>query len=240
MLGLEGEAPESIDPNIIPTKLAQIREAGKLSLLGLREIELEEKKHLIFHWRQTLSYRSNGMRFTAYDDNGKEIYSKVYYSVGGGFVVNEEAANADRIKEDDTRLPYPFKSAAELLGLCQQYDLSISQLMLENEKTWRSEQEIRDGLWKIWEVMQECVHNGCQHESVLPGGMKVKRRAVELYRKLSSKPDDDLVLHDHLIVTDWVNLYALAVNEENAAGGRVVTAPTSGAAGILPAMMHSY
>ena len=124
MLGLEGEAPESIDPNIIPTKLAQIREAGKLSLLGLREIEFEDKKHLIFHRRQTLSYRSNGMRFTAYDDNGKEIYPKVYYWVGGGFVVNEEAAGADRIKEDDTRLPYPFKSAAELLGLCQQYDLS--------------------------------------------------------------------------------------------------------------------
>ena len=240
MLGLEGEAPEAIDPKIIPNRLAQIRESRKLSLLGLREMEFEEKKHLIFHRRQTLPYHSNGMRFTAYDYNGKEIYSKVYYSVGGGFVVNEEAAGADRIKEDDTRLPYPFKSAAELLGLCQQHDLSIGQLMLENEKTWRSEKEIRDGLWKIWEVMQECVHNGCQHEGVLPGGMKVKRRAAELYRKLSNKSDDDLVLHDHLIVMDWVNVYALAVNEENAAGGRVVTAPTNGAAGIIPAVLHYY
>ncbi|MFQ6022160.1 MAG: L-serine ammonia-lyase [Acidiferrobacterales bacterium] len=247
ILGLEGEAPESIDPKGVPQRLARVREQGRLFLLGQREVEFREKDHLIFHRRKSLPYHPNGMRFTACGADDKTIRSAAYYSVGGGFVVDEQAAGADRITEDDTQLPYPFKTGAELLKLCEQHGLSISELMLQNEKCWRSEGEIREGLLKIWSVMQECVNNGCHNEGILPGGMKVKRRAADLYRKLNIKPEaglsDPLVTMDwmkHLIIMDWVNLYALAVNEENAAGGRVVTAPTNGAAGIIPAVMHYY
>ena len=238
LLGLEGEAPELIDPGVIPDRLERIRGQGSLSLLGKRSITYSEAEHLVFHRRRSLPYHPNGMRFTAFDDGGNEIRSKVYYSVGGGFVVNEEAAGADRIKEDDTDLPYHFTTGVRLLELCNQEGMCISSLMMENEKVWRSEAEIRAGLLKIWEVMKECVSNGCLHEGVLPGGMKVKRRAAQLYRKL--KAQSHSAADDHFIVMDWVNLYALAVNEENAAGGRVVTAPTNGAAGIIPAVMHYY
>src|SRR5262249_22744481 len=148
---------------------------------------------------------------------------KVYYSVGGGFVVDETAAGADRIVPDAMQLPYPFKSGAALLKLCHDHKLSISQLMLENEKMWRSEPETRDGLLKIWKVMQDCDKRGCEKEATMPGGLKVRRRAAELYRKLSSQPEAQL--RDPLVIIDWVNLFALAVNEENASGGRVVTAP---------------
>jgi L-serine dehydratase len=158
--------------------------------------------------------------------------------VGGGFVVNEEGAGADRIKEDDTPLAHRFRSGADLLRLCREHRLTMSQLMLENEKSWRTETEIRAGLLRIWDVMQRCVESGCRTQGVLPGGMKVKRRAAELYGKLSSAPEAGL--RDPLTALDWVNLYALAVNEENAAGGRVVTAPTNGAAGIIPAVLHYY
>jgi L-serine dehydratase len=178
------------------------------------------------------------MRFTAYDAAGAEIRNKVYYSVGGGFVVNEDAAGADRIVPDTTALRYPFSSAAQLLAHCKAHGLSVSQLMLENESAWRSEQETREGLLKIWRTMQQCVKNGCEKEGILPGGLKVTRRAAELHRKLASQPEASL--RDPLTTLDWVNLYALAVNEENAAGGRVVTAPTNGAAGIVPAVLHYY
>ncbi len=238
LLGLEGEAPELIDPSIIPDRLARIQEQKKLSLLGKHEVAFEEREHLIFHRRRSLPYHPNGMRFAALDDSGEEIRGKVYYSVGGGFVVNEEAAGADRIMEDDTKLPFHFTTAVKLLELCSQEGMCISSLMMENEKAWRSEQEIREGLLKIWGVMKECVANGYRHEGVLPGGMKVKRRAPQLYRKL--KAQSHSAADDHFIVMDWVNLYALSVNEENAAGGRVVTAPTNGAAGIIPAVMHYY
>jgi L-serine dehydratase len=158
--------------------------------------------------------------------------------VGGGFVVDDTAAGADRIKEDETNLPYPFKSGDDLLHLCERHGISISQLMLENEQVWRSEAEIREGLLKIWAVMQACVKRGCQTEGVLPGGLNIKRRAPDLYRKLTDNPEESL--RDPLNIMDWVNLYALAVNEENAAGGRVVTAPTNGAAGIVPAVLHYW
>ncbi|HEX9585020.1 MAG TPA: L-serine ammonia-lyase [Gammaproteobacteria bacterium] len=238
LLGLEGETPELIDPAVIPQRLQRIRGEGKLSLLGRREIPFAEADHLFFHRRRSLPYHPNGMRFSAYDDTGNELRSKVYYSVGGGFVVNEEAAGADRIKLDDTRLPYAFTTGDRLLELCASEGMCISSLMMENEKVWRSEQEIRDGLLNIWKAMKECVENGCRNEGVLPGGLKVKRRALHFYRKL--KALSHTVTDDHFIVMDWVNLYALAVNEENAAGGRVVTAPTNGAAGIIPAVMHYY
>jgi L-serine dehydratase len=142
------------------------------------------------------------------------------------------------LKEDDTKLRYRFKTGAELLQLCETHEIPVSAIMLENEKCWRTEFEVREGLLRIWQVMQECVRRGCQQEGVLPGGMKVKRRAAELYRNLSNK--SEATLRDPLTTMDWVNLYALAVNEENAAGARVVTAPTNGAAGIIPAVLHYY
>jgi L-serine dehydratase len=238
LLGLQGEAPDCIDTDTVESKLAQIRAGGQLHLLGEKSISFVESEHLLLYKRQSLPYHPNGMRFTAYDAAGTEIRSKVYYSVGGGFVVNEDAAGADRIVPDTTVLRYPFASATQLLAHCKMQGLSVSQLMLENESAWRPEQETRDGLLKIWRTMQQCVKNGCEKEGVLSGGLKVKRRAAELHRKLASQPEASL--RDPLTTLDWVNLYALAVNEENAAGGRVVTAPTNGAAGIVPAVLHYY
>jgi L-serine dehydratase len=238
MMGLEGEAPDLIDPASINDRLARIRELNALAVLGTHKIHFVEAEHLIFHRRGSLPYHPNGMRFGASNALGEKIHSKTYYSVGGGFVVNQEAAELDRLKEDDTRLPYPFKSAAELLKMCRAENISISRLMLENEKAWRPEHEIRHELLRIWKSMQECVKRGCESEGVLPGGLEVRRRAAGLYRKLSSQPEKSL--SDPLTTLDWVNLYALAVNEENAAGGRVVTAPTNGAAGIIPAVLHYY
>ncbi|MBI3899321.1 MAG: L-serine ammonia-lyase [Gammaproteobacteria bacterium] len=238
LLGLEGEAPDQIDPALIADRLQQIRSQKALTLLGTHRIDFDEPKQLIFHRKETLPFHPNGMCFTASDGVGTELYKKIYYSVGGGFVVDEAAAGADRIVPDETPLRYPFKSGADLLRLCQEHKLSFSQIMLENEKAWRPEAETRAGLLKIWQAMQDCVKRGYQQEGVLPGGMKVKRRAAEMYRKLSGSPE--AALRDPLTAMDWVNLYALAVNEENAAGGRVVTAPTNGAAGIIPAVLHYY
>jgi L-serine dehydratase len=238
MLGLEGDAPELIDPASIPDRMAAIRSRKALRLLGLHRIDFNEADHLVFHRRRSLPFHPNGMCFTASDAQGQFLCSRTYYSVGGGFVVNDAGTGEQRIKEDDTPLPHPFKSGADLVQQCVTHRLSISALMLENEQAWRSEPAIREGLLTIWRVMQRCVERGCHEEGVLPGGMKVKRRAAELFRTLSSAPEAGL--RDPLTAMDWVNLYALAVNEENAAGGRVVTAPTNGAAGIIPAVLHYY
>ncbi|AXK39487.1 L-serine ammonia-lyase [Crenobacter cavernae] len=238
LLGLEGEEPDTVDTDSVEPRVAAIRAAGEMKLLGRHRIVFREKEHLILYRRETLPFHPNGMRFTALDADGEELASKVYYSVGGGFVVNEEAAGADRIVPDSTSLPYPFKSGKALLEQCEQHGLSISQLMLENEKVWRTEAEIRAGLLAIWDVMQACVRRGSEREGIMPGGLKVKRRAAELYRKLSSQPE--AALRDPLTILDWISFYALAVNEENATGGRVVTAPTNGAAGIIPAVLHYY
>ncbi len=238
LLGLEGELPERVDTDALPQRLERIRKQKSLALLGEHRIDFDEQKHLIMHRRRSLPFHSNGMHFSALDAVGRELHKAVYYSVGGGFVVDEAAAGADRIKEDDTVLPYPFKSGAELLELCNRHGSSISQLMLENEKVWRSEEDIFSGLMSIWQVMQDCVRRGCEKEGVLPGGFQVTRRAPALYLQLSSQPEASL--RDPLTVLDWVNLYALAVNEENATGGRIVTAPTNGAAGIIPAVLHYY
>ncbi|MCB0197243.1 MAG: L-serine ammonia-lyase [Anaerolineae bacterium] len=237
LLGLEGDTPEQVDVTTVDARLARIRSDNRLTLLGRHPIPYYEKQHLIFH-RKSLPYHPNGMRFTAFDATGSELVSRVYYSVGGGFVVDETATGADRLKLDDTPLPYPFRSGAELLTLCQTHQMSISQVMLENEKSWRSEADIRAGLLHIWQVMQACVERGCHTEGTLPGVLNVKRRAADLYRKLTGQREE--ALRDPLNVIDWVNLYALAVNEENAAGGRVVTAPTNGAAGIIPAVLHYW
>ena len=237
LLGLEGEHPDSVDTETIPTRLQAIRDSGNLRLLGEHPIAFVEKQHLAMI-RKPLAYHPNGMIFRAFDAAGLQIRSREYYSVGGGFVVDEDAAGHDRIVEDRTVLTYPFTTAKQLLGHCVAQQLSISQVMLANESAWRPEAETRAGLLRIWQVMQDCVAAGCRHEGILPGGLKVKRRAPALYRQLSQHPEAGL--RDALSVLDWVNLYALAVNEENAYGGRVVTAPTNGAAGIVPAVLHYY
>ncbi|MEW9903596.1 L-serine ammonia-lyase [Pseudomonas putida] len=237
LLGLEGEHPDTIDTESIPARLQAIRDSGRLRLLGEHEIGFVEKQHLAMI-RKPLPYHPNGMIFRAFDAAGLQIRSREYYSVGGGFVVDEDAAGHDRIVEDSTVLPYPFRTAKELLAHCSEQHLSVSQVMLANEAAWRPEAQTRERLLHIWQVMQDCVEAGCRHEGILPGGLKVKRRAPALYRQLSRHPEANL--RDALSVLDWVNLYALAVNEENAYGGRVVTAPTNGAAGIVPAVLHYY
>ncbi|MFI8555980.1 L-serine ammonia-lyase [Pseudomonas putida] len=237
LLGLEGEHPDSVDTETIPTRLQAIRDSCSLRLLGEHPIAFVEKQHLAMI-RKPLAYHPNGMIFRAFDAAGLQIRSREYYSVGGGFVVDEDAAGHDRIVEDRTVLTYPFTTAKQLLGHCVAQQLSISQVMLANESAWRPEAQTRAGLLRIWQVMQDCVAAGCRHEGILPGGLKVKRRAPALYRQLSQHPEAGL--RDALSVLDWVNLYALAVNEENAYGGRVVTAPTNGAAGIVPAVLHYY
>ncbi|MDN3921602.1 L-serine ammonia-lyase [Roseateles violae] len=241
LLGLAGHEPDSVDIEAIPALLEQIR-AGDLRLIGEHGVRFDESKDLVFKRRESLPFHANGMRCLAFDASGSEIANRVYYSVGGGFVVSDEVA-ADGTKQkviapDATVLPYPFKTGDELLALTQQHGISIAEVMRRNERHWRSDEATRTGLLKIWQVMQDCVSRGCRTEGILPGGFKVKRRAAQLYRDLTANPE--AALRDPLQVMDWVNLYALAVNEENAAGGRVVTAPTNGAAGIVPAVLHYY
>jgi L-serine dehydratase len=238
MLGLEGELPESVDTDSIDARLEAIRETRQFKLFGEHIVRFNEKKDLVMHRRESLPFHPNGMTFRAFDADGGEVHQATFYSVGGGFIVDETAQGSDRIVEDDTPLPYPFLSAVNLLIHCANHDLSISDVMMANEKSWRSEDEIRSGLLDIWKVMRSCVNNGCRNEGILPGGLKVKRRAAELSRKMRGQPG--ITYKDPLMCLDWVNLWALAVNEENAAGGRVVTAPTNGAAGIIPAVMHYY
>jgi len=235
LMGLEGHLPDEIDPDHIPARMEEISAGGEIRLLDRQPVPLDLMRDMVFHKRQTLPHHSNGMRFRAFDADGGELIRRDYYSVGGGFVVNPDEAAADRIVADTSDVPYPFFSGDELLGLCHRHELRIGEVMMANEQAWRSEQEIRDGLLRIWEAMKECVRRGVESEGVLPGGLKVPRRAPALYAKLRERARrEDL---DNL---DWINLYALAVNEENAAGGRVVTAPTNGAAGIIPAVLHYY
>ncbi|MFG1953121.1 L-serine ammonia-lyase [Micromonospora sp. NPDC048830] len=235
LLGLEGEAPEAVDTDSVEARVARIRADRRLSLLGTHEIDFDPDRDLVLHRRRSLPYHPNGMTFAAYDDTGAELRARTYYSVGGGFVIDEAAAGADRIKPDTTPVRYPFLTGADLLTVSTGNGLSISEVMLANERSWRSEADVRAGLLDIWRVMRECVERGCERDGVLPGGLKVRRRAAELRRSLEADGTGD-----PLRVMDWVTLFALAVNEENAAGGRVVTAPTNGAAGIIPAVLHYY
>ncbi len=242
LLGLAGHEPDSVDVDAIPALLAGMRRARELPLLGQHRIAFDEKADLRFLRRESLPLHANGMRFAAFDSAGTPLAQRVYYSVGGGFVVSEEAA-ADgsleqRLAPDTTVLPHPFHSGAELLQRAQTLGGSIATVMRHNERHWRSDAEIDAGLLKVWRVMQDCVARGCATAGVLPGGYKVRRRAAALRTALTAHPE--AALRDPLQVLDWVNLYALAVNEENAAGGRVVTAPTNGAAGIVPAVLHYY
>ncbi|WP_431905452.1 L-serine ammonia-lyase [Micromonospora carbonacea] len=236
LLGLEGEAPETVDTDAVAPRVAAIRAARRLTLLGAQEVDFDPDRDLVLHRRRSLPYHPNGMTFAAYDGGGALLRERTYYSVGGGFVVDEAAAGADRIVPDTTRVPHPFGTGAELLAVSAGNGLSISEVMLANELARRTEGEVRAGLLDIWRVMRECVASGCARDGVLPGGLRVRRRAAELRRGLEADADSG----DPLRVMDWVTLFALAVNEENAAGGRVVTAPTNGAAGIIPAVLHYY
>ena len=236
LLGLEGETPEQVDVDGIPAQLERIRATQRLRLGGEREIEFVEKTGLLFHRLESLPAHPNGLRFNAFDHEGRELPTKTYYSIGGGFVVGEKTAERDELTKDETALPFPFRSGAELMQHCAATGLSVSSLMLRNEEAFRPEPETRAALLRVWAAMQRCVERGCKNDGTLPGGLKVPRRAPRLYQELSSHPE--AALHDSLIALDWVSLWAMAVNEENAVGGRVVTAPTNGAAGILPAVLH--
>tara|TARA_R110002110_G_scaffold413729_1_gene641599 strand:+ start:87992 stop:89392 length:1401 start_codon:yes stop_codon:yes gene_type:complete len=238
ILGLEGESPESVDIDTIAARIACVREKGLLRLKGRYSIGFSYRDDLVMHRTETLPYHANGMRFSAYDNAGDLLQRCVFYSVGGGFIVDETAAKGDVIVADPTPLRYAFSTGDGLLGLCREHGISISTLMLENEKAWRSEQEVRRLLLQIWAAMDDCIERGCATEGVMPGGLKVKRRAKQIYRQLKHNGNS---LGDKTLNTlDWVTLYALAVNEENASGGRVVTAPTNGAAGIIPAVLKYY
>ncbi len=212
--------------------MERIKSSGRLSLLGTHEISFSFADDLVLHRRKALPYHANGMTVFAYDASGTLVLEKTYYSVGGGFVVDEDAVGEDHIKLDDTVLKYPFRSGDELLRLTKETGLSISALMLENERAWRTDEEIREGLLAIWRVMQACVSRACPARASCQGGLKVRRRAAVSARQL--RAEGDPLAH----AMEWITLYAMAVNEENAAGGRVVTAPTNGAAGIIPAVLH--
>ncbi|MDR2839446.1 MAG: L-serine ammonia-lyase [Azonexus sp.] len=242
LLGLAGHDPETVDVDAVPALLAALRAERRLPLPGRPPIAFDEKTDLVFLRRERLPFHANGMRFIAFDGAGAVLAERCYYSVGGGFIVSDEvAADGTRHKHvapDASVLPYPFTTGADLLRWTAAQGCGIATLMRHNERHWRSDAEIDAGLARIWQVMQDCVERGCRNDGTLPGGFNVRRRAKALRDALTARPEE--ALRDPLQVLDWVNLYALAVNEENAAGGRVVTAPTNGAAGIVPAVLHYY
>ncbi|MGI9008386.1 MAG: L-serine ammonia-lyase [Streptosporangiaceae bacterium] len=237
MLGLMGEHPETVDPGAATAVIERVRSSGRLPLgESGREIDFDLDEDIVLHRRKRLPFHSNAMLFSAIDDDARELCSRTYYSVGGGFVLGEDAAGGPRLVPDAVPVPYAFTNAAELVKAANDNGLPISGVMLANERVRREDGAIRDGLERIWAVMQECVQAGSQADGVLPGGLKVRRRARKLREQLEQASD----VNDPLYAMEWVTLYALAVNEQNAAGGRVVTAPTNGAAGIIPAVLHYY
>lgn len=236
LMGLQGEVPDQIDPESVAEKLAVIRQQNQLRFAGQRVISFVEKEDLLFHRKTFLEGHPNALRFRAFSSrkSSEPLASETYFSIGGGFVI-QEGCEGQTIQHPLSAVPFPFSSAAELLKLAEQNGCGISQIAWENEKAFRSETEIHDGLQKIWETMQACVERGCRNEGILPGGLNVRRRAPSLFQTLTGRPEANM--RDPLNILDWVDLYAIAVNEENAAGGRVVTAPTNGAAGIIPAVL---
>ncbi|ORA36425.1 L-serine ammonia-lyase [Mycobacterium aquaticum] len=233
VLGLEGADPETIDPDMIERRFTTVESSGRLQLAGVHEVQFSVTGDVLLHLGQRLPYHSNGMRFTASDEHGEVLLLREYYSVGGGFVVSADDAGAD-VVTDAAVPPHEFASGRQLLAICAETGLSVSELTLANEMAWRSEAEVFSGLLHIWAVMQQCVERGMAAGGLLPGGLGVRRRAATLLARLQTDTDE----RDPLRGMEWVSLYALAVNEENAAGGRVVTAPTNGAAGIVPAVLH--
>lgn len=245
ILGLAGQDPATVDTEAAAGLVATCIGTGRLPLGGGPEVDFNDERDVVLHRRTSLPAHPNGMVFHAFGADGETIRESTYYSVGGGFVVDDATAEADKLVADETPLPHPFSSSAELLAACQASGLTIAELMMANENSWRPEAETRAALLHIWSVMQECVENGCTRtEAVLPGGLRVRRRAPELREKLRQQEavgrEGGAEPADPLWAMEWVNLYALAVNEENASGGRIVTAPTNGAAGIIPAVLHFY
>lgn len=244
LLGLAGHEPDAVDPDQIEPAIAAIRAQQSLSLLGVRPVAFTEKEHLLFR-RKSLPLHPNGLCFHALDAAGQTLVQREYYSVGGGFVVdaagervlNQQAARPG-VAGHGQGLPHPFRTGTELLARCQATGLTPAEVMAANEEHWRSPAEVRRQLLAIWQAMAGAVQRGCASTGTLPGPMRVRRRAAELHHQLSRSPE--AALRDPLSMLDWVNLYAMAVNEENAAGGRVVTAPTNGAAGVIPAVLHYY
>jgi L-serine dehydratase len=234
LVGLEGAEPETVDPDSIESTVKRIRTQGRINLLGEHEIAFDEPMQLLFMRHETLPRHANGMRFTALTTDARVLREEDYYSIGGGFTVRGDEAEASGVFANKMP-PYPFNSGAELLARCKENGLELYELMLANERTWRPEEEVRSGLLHLWKVMQQCVERGFRQTGHLPGVLKVRRRAPKMYRVLTEGKGTSA-----LEALDWVNAFALAVNEENAAGGRVVTAPTNGAAGIVPAVMHYY
>ncbi|MFZ2328791.1 MAG: L-serine ammonia-lyase [Rhodoferax sp.] len=237
MLGLMGQTPDTVDVDAVPGMIHRARAQETIDLLALRTIVFREKEHVLMYRREALAEHPNGMQFSAFDAGGALLRQAKYLSVGGGFVVTVGAKN-EQVLTAYQQVPYPFTSGDQLLAMCQQQGLSISQVMWANERTWRADAEIRSQLLELWRVMRECVQRGLTHQGTLPGPFKVQRRAPVLAAQLRARAER--VLSDPLSVLDWVNVYAFAVNEENAAGGRVVTAPTNGAAGVIPAVLHYY
>ncbi|HUK02644.1 MAG TPA: L-serine ammonia-lyase [Steroidobacteraceae bacterium] len=234
LLGLEGADPRTVDPDSIEPSVQRIRASGRLRLLGEREIAFDEPMQLLYMLHERLPRHSNGMRFSALGSDGQLLREEDYYSIGGGFIVRGDEPEArDTVHAAP---PYPFTTGDELLAMCREHGLELFELMLANEKTWRTEAQIRSELAGIWQVMQACVLRGFRQTGVLPGALRVRRRAPRLHRMLTEGSSAG----NALAVMDWVNAWALAVNEENAAGGRVVTAPTNGAAGIVPSVLHFY
>ena len=238
IMGLMGEWPDQVDPSSIEPRIAELLASGQLQLGGRVSIAFDWARDMLL-LDENLPYHPNAMTLSAFAADGSLLHENTYYSVGGGFVVDAEQAASGQLDQDHTVLPYDFNSAEQLLQLCKENGLRVSELMMANEKAWRSEVEIRSGLMRLWQAMRECVEQWLQHEGILPGGLNVKRRAAKLHRSLQemSKPN---VIGSTLSGMEWVNLFALAVNEENAAGGRMVTAPTNGAAGIIPAVLHYF
>ncbi|KTD51802.1 L-serine dehydratase [Legionella quinlivanii] len=235
--GLEGKTPEGVVPETMVPRMREIISSQRLNLAGIKEINFNDTSDFLFLQKELLPRHSNGMRFTAFGTEGAVLYSQVYYSIGGGFISTEE--EFDNTSSDVTPVPYPFDNAFELLTLCRENHLSIAELMMVNELTWRDKHAVHEGILAIAKVMNECIENGCRHPGVLPGGLQLKRRAPELYQKLIKHQGIPSVFEQSDIM-NRLNLYAMAVNEENAAGGRIVTAPTNGAAGIIPAVLRYF
>ena len=241
ILGLAGEVPDQVDADEADGIVGKVKDSGSLPLFGRREIPFTQDRDLLFQFGEVLPLHPNGMAFTAFDGDGAVLHEGVFYSVGGGFVLSESEAEAQQAGKQplsNVVLPHPFETGAELLAIGKAEGKTIAEIVLENETAWRSGEEIDEGLKNIWSAMEGCIERGCRTEGLLPGGLEVKRRAKSLYDDLVRRPEAGF--RDHLTIMDWVNLYALAVNEENAAGGRVVTAPTNGAAGVIPAVLAYY
>ena len=240
ILGLAGEVPDRVDPDEAVAIVDRVRAEGVLPLAGSRPIPFHEPGDLIFHRDEMLPRHPNGLRFSAFDDGGGLLLERAYYSVGGGFVVDEDEAESGAPAAGSKAVPHEFASGAELMSVCESAGLTIAGLMLANEDAMRPRAETEAGLDRIWAAMGACIERGCKRGGILPGGLEVRRRAADLYQRLLTESNNPIQAADPLAALDWVSLFALAVNEENAAGGRVVTAPTNGAAGVIPAVLTYY